>query len=586
MDNQVRYTVSAQDLLSPQLRTMDSNARALESTMGNLGTAIVSAFSIYAVTNFANKVLDAGTTVENALTGLTTLLGSSAEATNVVKNTMEDASATPFAFEGLLSANKALIGAGVEAGRARTDVLNLANAIAATGGGDNELQRMVVNMQQISNTGKATAMDIKQFAFAGINIYKVLADATGQPISKVKEMEVSYDLLTIALQKAHEKGGIYYNGLENMAGNTSVKISAVGDAVFQLFNNIFVATKPLIDSLIDASMGFIGVAQGLLDWTNNNAAAATALGAAIGTVVTATILFVTWQKAVALWTGFAATSALYYEVALAGMIAAEAGASAGGIVLAGVMALLNAVNPFVWMVLGAAAVVAGLTYLYMKFGAIRGVMQAAWNVIKAYVGIWADGFKALGDIVIGVFTLDLDQISKGFDDMTDLVISSGKRIKDAAESGYESGQKSFRHDKYLESATSVIDKINAEVDKNTDKSIQHALNLTASIKRDLAKQVSSGYITDKEQSDLLGKLRAPVKKGPGIQGMPGTPGKDNTKGVSGPKVVTINVKINNLINDFSIKTVSVNESPEAIKKMVIQALTSAVNDSQIVAGEG
>jgi tape measure domain-containing protein len=564
---------------------MDGNAKALEGTMSGLGSVIASAFAVYSVSNFISKTIEAGTTVENALTGLTTLLGDSASAQAVVNNTMKDAASTPFAFEGLLAANKALIGAGVSATSARADVLNLANAIAATGGGDDELQRMVVNMQQISNTGKATAADIKQFAFAGINIYKVLADATGQPIAKVKDMEISYDMLTFALQKAHEKGGIYYNGLENMAGNTSVRISAVGDAIFQFMNNLFVETKPLIDGVINAIMGLVGIAQSIIDWTNEYTADASALGAAISVVVGGMFLYITYQKGMALWTAITTSSIIIQTFMTAALAAGFAGASASGMVLAGVMAIIQSINPVVWVIIAVAALTAGIVYLYNKFGAVRGVIMAVWEVVKTYVGIMKDYFMGLGDIIIGVFTLDLDQIKKGFNTMVDIAVNSGKKLKDAAVSGYEAGEKDFKHDKYIESALKYIDKINAEVDKGTEKSIQNAMRLTENIKKDIDNKLSSGIIGKEDKEDLLGKLRKPFKSGvAGAPGVPGVGAKDQTKGVSGPKVVTINVKIDNLIKDFSIKTVNLQESQEAIRKMVIQALTSAVNDSQIIAG--
>lgn len=254
----VQYELSLRDLLTGKLRDANSAANRLEGTIANVGKAIGIAFAAKQIMDFGRKVIDAGTTVENARTGLTTLLKDSDAAAMVIKNTMKDATTTPFAFEGLLAANKALISAGVGADRAREDVLNLANAIAATGGGDDEMQRMVVNLQQIRNTGKATALDIKQFAYAGVNVYKALADATGKPIEKVKDMEVSYDLLTMALKKAHDAGGIYANGLENMANNTSVKISNMGDNLFQFFVKIFDTIKPILDPIVDGINDAIG----------------------------------------------------------------------------------------------------------------------------------------------------------------------------------------------------------------------------------------------------------------------------------------------------------------------------------------
>ncbi|MBC7382252.1 MAG: hypothetical protein H7296_04560 [Bacteroidia bacterium] len=61
--------------------------------------------------------------------------------------------------------------------------------------------------------------------------------------------------------------------------------------------------------------------------------------------------------------------------------------------------------------------------------------------------------------------------------------------------------------------------------------------------------------------------------------------KEKSKEVSGNKVVTINVSIGNLINDFQIKTTNIQESASAIHDKVVQALTSAINDSQLIAGQ-
>jgi tape measure domain-containing protein len=255
--NKVEFELLLKDYLSKNIKEAEGNVKNFEGSLGGLqnsinkiGATIGAAFVINKITDFGKSIIDAGSKVEDATTGLTTLLGDAAKATQVVKNTMEDATKTPFEFEGLLSANQQIIASGVNSERAREDVMNLANAVAASGKGNDEFQRMSANLAQISTVGKATAMDIKQFGIAGINIYKVLADYTNQPIDKVKEMEVSYDVLTKALGKAHEKGGMYYNGLENMQKNTSVQMSNLGDTVFKTMVDIFQKLKPLTDFVL------------------------------------------------------------------------------------------------------------------------------------------------------------------------------------------------------------------------------------------------------------------------------------------------------------------------------------------------
>ena len=53
--------------------------------------------------------------------------------------------------------------------------------------------------------------------------------------------------------------------------------------------------------------------------------------------------------------------------------------------------------------------------------------------------------------------------------------------------------------------------------------------------------------------------------------------------VTGQKVYTINIKIDNLVKDFKVSTTNITEGAGKVKELVAQALLSAVNDSQIIA---
>ena len=77
--------------------------------------------------------------IEQYQTALTTLTGSADEANRIIKNIKEDAAKSPFDVKGLTQANQLLISAGVKADTAREDIIALGNAIAATGGGNEEL---------------------------------------------------------------------------------------------------------------------------------------------------------------------------------------------------------------------------------------------------------------------------------------------------------------------------------------------------------------------------------------------------------------------------------------------------------------
>ena len=110
----------------------------------------------------------------------------------------------------------------------------LGDAVSATGGGNDELNRMSQNLQQIANTGKATTADIKQFAYAGIDVYGILADYTGKSTTEVQNITISYDLLTQALQAASEEGGRYYNSMDTQSQTMNGRVSTLQDNVKQL----------------------------------------------------------------------------------------------------------------------------------------------------------------------------------------------------------------------------------------------------------------------------------------------------------------------------------------------------------------
>ena len=167
--------------------------------------------------------------IEKYQTALTTLTGSAEEASNIIEQIKKDASATPFDVNSLVSANQLLISAGVSADRAREDILNLGNAISATGGGSEELARMAVNLQQIKNVGKASALDIKQFAYAGIDVYGLLAEATGKTREEVTKTAITYDDLTKAFEYASKEGGKYAGALEAQSKTFNGLVSTLKD---------------------------------------------------------------------------------------------------------------------------------------------------------------------------------------------------------------------------------------------------------------------------------------------------------------------------------------------------------------------
>lgn len=201
--------------------------------------------------------------IETYQTALTTLTGSAEKANKIIEQVKKDAAATPFEVASLVKGNQLLISAGLSAEQARDDILALGNAISATGGGEEELSRMVVNLQQIKNVGKASALDIKQFAYAGIDVYGLLADYTGKTREEVSDLEISYEDLTGALKYASQEGGKYFNAMEKQSKTFNGQLSNLkdnfmaflGEATMPLFTFLKDEVLPTINGIIDGTLG-------------------------------------------------------------------------------------------------------------------------------------------------------------------------------------------------------------------------------------------------------------------------------------------------------------------------------------------
>ena len=184
--------------------------------------------------------------MEKYTTALTTALGSTEKAAAAIEQIKADAAATPYDVSSLVQANQFLISTGESAESARATIMALTDAVSATGGGNAELQRMAQNLQQIKNAGQATALDIKQFAYAGIDIYGILADYTGKAVDEVKDMTISYELLNNALIAASQEGGKYYGANIAQSQTLNGQLSTLKDNAKALLGEVFL---PISDGL-------------------------------------------------------------------------------------------------------------------------------------------------------------------------------------------------------------------------------------------------------------------------------------------------------------------------------------------------
>lgn len=144
-----------------QWKTASDNLQKFSDTLTKVGGKITEIGQSLTrnVTLPIAGVLTAGVTLnaelEKTQKSFETFLGSAEGASEAVSQIREDASGSLFNTQSLLKANQMLISTGRSAEDSRKTIMALANAVTATGGGNDELVRMASNLQQISNARKS-----------------------------------------------------------------------------------------------------------------------------------------------------------------------------------------------------------------------------------------------------------------------------------------------------------------------------------------------------------------------------------------------------------------------------------------------
>lgn len=193
--------------------------------------------------------------LQTAEIGLKTLLGSSEAAAKTIERLKLEAARTPFELVGLTRATQLLSSVTKDGDKAIDILLDVGEGLAAMGKGQAELDRIIVNLQQIAATGRATMLDIRQFAFAGIPIFEMLQQQTGlvgEELSNfISEGGVTFELLTQMFDKANDAGGRFFGAFSNQMGSFNQSLSNLKDS-FNIFLSQLVTETGLFDAVTRA----------------------------------------------------------------------------------------------------------------------------------------------------------------------------------------------------------------------------------------------------------------------------------------------------------------------------------------------
>ena len=234
-----------------------------------LGMATIAWGSVVAAEyNFMKASVEASGQMEMLKTNLQVVTGSAAEADTIFRKLNQFASETPFSVAGITDTATQLMQVGVSA----QDLMGQLQMLGDVSGGSQEkLNRIMMNYTQILSVGKASTMDIRQFAQANLPIYQELEKVTGKTGEALQDMitsgEITGEVITKAFQDMTAEGGKFYNGMNLLADTYQGKLSTTKDSINNLasaFGNLWLlpAAKALLG-------GTTSVTGGLASWLTN-----------------------------------------------------------------------------------------------------------------------------------------------------------------------------------------------------------------------------------------------------------------------------------------------------------------------------
>ena len=275
-DQNVRIVIRAEDAgasktihgVSTALGGLSKPAAAAANALKPMGPSLVSVASavgpalIGGIVGFGAALVGAAVAgvsfnanLETTTAALETLLGSTQAAKKRLKELQKFAATTPFEFPELAKTHQLMLAMGF----ASEDVLplmeDIGNAVAALGGGSEEVNRVVRALGQMQAKGKVSAEDMMQLTELGIPAWKILADAVGVTVGEVQKMTtdglIPADTMIQAFTKHSEEawGGAMQKQAETMVGLWSTIKDNIGLALGVISGPLFEGAKQALQDI-------------------------------------------------------------------------------------------------------------------------------------------------------------------------------------------------------------------------------------------------------------------------------------------------------------------------------------------------
>lgn len=560
---------SSASVFENHLSSIDSGIQRMNSQMSQFGSRSNSAFG-GASTNLQSLAAQVGATAavmqslgnaadEKSLENSILFAGGKNGADNLdfVKRKIQELKLPLEAtMEGFKTLSGGLMGTGLTGLQTKEIFTGIAEASVVMGMKSEETKGALLALSQMASKGTVSAEELRgQLGERLPGAFGLAAQAMGvtqQQLGKMLENGeiMAKDFLPRFATQLHATFG---NGLTTALQGARSNFNEFQNSLHKLSVTFGEQIMPTVTGFLNGylipSISFVGQHIGLF----------TSLGAALGGVWVASKLLTFWTVASSSAMSVAAGIQTFYNTALyfgggaygfytaAKILATEATFAFTTALEAMNLAFL--MSPIFWIPAAIIAVGAGIVWAWNKFETFRGVVMGVGYALKEFGSIIYDWVLkpifGFGEVLLGVFTGNLDLIKKGIGDTADALSSAaggfgaaGERIGNAFMKGYADG-------------------------------VGKAATGTQSV---METDALGKYYSQKDGDNK------PVMGGSGAGGKKT---KDKIDGINGGgrKVTTINIDLKNLVENFTLNANTVTEGAKDMQEIVLRQLLQVLNNA-------
>lgn len=251
MQKNVQKYVQNIDMMQDHTDTASQSVARSFSRMQAAGMAFL---SIDMAKRLASEMVSVYGTFQQLEIKFTSMLQSGEKAQKLMGELVNFAATTPFDLKGVSQSATQLVAYGTAA----DDVIDRLTRLGNIAAGLSQPIGDLVYLYGTSMTqGKLMTQDLNQFAGRGVPIFEELAKVIGVNKDEIRELaeqgKISFSYLEQVVDNLTNKGGMFYNLMEEQAKAVSGKISNIGDNIDVMFNEMGQASDGFINTALDGT---------------------------------------------------------------------------------------------------------------------------------------------------------------------------------------------------------------------------------------------------------------------------------------------------------------------------------------------